>query len=224
MAMRVSFATRHFFEGTNMKFTAMPLAVLLLGSPMFCASQTSTGAGNNAVPRTPASIKGVLEARRFTLQTPYRYTWSKEPMSVSSGTLVVLAVDPAYVVPREAPQPVLYAGDVPLHRLNRGQESGRVIGIIPGDIDLAAAPIWFGSPELPERVTSAMVRTEKARALTSGLRPMASAKIAGIDASPIVAKDLAALLRGVGADLVLQYSPQEKFLADTWRLPVAGER
>jgi hypothetical protein len=207
-----------------MNISAVPLAVLLLGSPMICTSQTSSGAGNHAVPRTPASIQGVLEAHRFTLRTPYRYTWSKEPLSVSSGTLVVLAVDPAYVVPREAPQPVLYAGDVALHRLNRGQESGRVIGIIPGDIDLATATIWFGPPELPERVTSAMVATEKARALTSGLRPIASAKIAGIDAAPIVAKDLAALLRGVGADLVLQYSPQEKYLADTWRLPIAGER
>jgi hypothetical protein len=207
-----------------MKLSAIPLAVLMLGSPLFCAGQTPGSAGSNLLPRTPASIQGVLEAHRFTLKTPYRYTWSKEPMSVSSGTLVVLAVDPAYVVPREAPQPVLYAGDIPLHRLNRGQESGRVIGIIPGDIDLAAAPIWFGSPELPERVTSTMVATEKARALTSGLRPMALAKIAGAGSSPIVAKDLAALLRGVGADLVLRYSPQEKFLADTWRLPIAGER
>lgn len=207
-----------------MKFSAIPLTVLLLGSPMFCACQTSSGAGSIAVPRTPVSIKGVIEAHRFKLQTPYRYTWSKDPMWVTSGTLVVLAVDPTYIAPRETLQPVLYAGDVPLHRLNRGQESGRVIGIVPGDIDLASAPIWFGSPELPERVTGAMAATEKARALTSGLRPMAAAKVASVDASPIVAKDLAALLRGVGADLVLRYSPQEKTLADTWRLPVAGER
>ncbi len=35
------------------------------------------------------------------------------------------------------------------------------------------------------------------------------------------AADLAALLRDQVAPLVLDYSPQEKDLAETWRLPVA---
>jgi hypothetical protein len=37
----------------------------------------------------------------------------------------------------------------------------------------------------------------------------------------VTVADAAALLRGLAADLVLQYSPQEKDLAAQWRLPIA---
>src|SRR6202022_4889067 len=86
-----------------------------------------------AAPAAPAAVKGVLAARRFTLGTPFPYTWTKEHIMVSSGTLVVLEVDPALVVPRDTLAPVLYAGNVPAMRLNHGHKSGRVVGIIPGN-------------------------------------------------------------------------------------------
>jgi len=175
-----------------------------------------------ALPATPASAKAVLDARRFTLQTPFTWHWSKERFEVSSGTLVVLAVDPSYAVPRESLEPVLYAGDMPVQRLNRGDKSGRVLGIIPGHVDLATTPIWFGTPELPGRVTRDMARMERAKADKAGVRAMApAAKLAAADQPVITAPDLAALLRTVGADLLLEYSPQEKPLAEAWRLPVA---
>ena len=141
---------------------------------------------------------------------------------VSTGMLVVLEVDPAYVDPRDAVLgPMLYAGDVTVIRLNYGNRSGRVIGIIPGDVDLATAPIWFGAPELPERVTQAVVRSERARAEKAGIRAFPQARLAGVERPAVAAKDLAALLRNVAAELVDQYSPQEKELAESWRLPVA---
>jgi len=83
------------------------------------------------------------------------------------------------------------------------------------------SPIWFGTPELPERVTAEIVRSERARAEAAGVRPLGSDKIASISHPSVAAADLAALLRDVAAPLVHLYSPQEKELADQWRLPTA---
>jgi hypothetical protein len=204
-----------------MKRLAAALAVVLLGNPILGACQTAGNSARYAVPPTPAPVKGILAAQRFTLETPYEYTWSKDRLRVSTGVLVVLEVDPAYVVPRDTLEPVLYAGNVPVQRLNHGDRSGRVIGIVPGNIDLATAPIWFGSPQLPERITASMVESERARAEKAGVRVLPTAKISGAQRPPVAAKDLAALLRSVAAELVYEFSPQEKELADSWRLPVA---
>jgi hypothetical protein len=205
-----------------MKLLAAAFAALLLVTPAVVVSQNVGHGSKAAVPATPAPVKDILYVRRFTLGTPYANTWSKERATVASGVLVVLEVDPAYVDPRDAAlNPVLYAGDVTVIRLNHGDRSGRVIGIIPGDVDLATAPIWFGSPELPERVTPAVVRSERARAEKAGVRPLAATKIAGVERPAVAAADLAALLRDVAAQLVYEYSPREKHLADAWRLPQA---
>lgn len=204
-----------------MKLLAAPFATFLLAVPILGLAQTTGHDAERAVPATPAPVKGILAARAFTLETPYPYTWSKERIMVSTGVLVVIEVDPAYVVPRDTLEPVLYAGNVPVQRLNHGNVSGRVIGIVPGNIDLASASIWFGSPELPERVTASTVESERARAERAGVRAFPQARIAGVGRPPVAAKDLAALLRDVGAELVIEYSPQEKELAESWRLPIA---
>jgi hypothetical protein len=204
-----------------MKLLAAAFAASLLVLPASVAGQTVERQGKRAIPLTPASVKGILYARRFTLETPYLFTWSKERSMVSTGILVVLEVDPALVVPRNELEPVLYAGNVTVHRLNHGDRSGRVIGIVPGNIDLATTPIWFGSPELPERVTESIVRSERARAERAGVRAFPSARISAVGRPAVAAKDLATLLRDVAAELVYEFSPQEKELADSWRLPVA---
>jgi hypothetical protein len=204
-----------------MKILAVAFALSLLLIPIRVPAQNAGRGRGSKVPPTPAPVKGILHASRFTLETPYQYTWTKERILVSTGVLVVLEVDPAYVVPRNALEPVLYAGNVPVHRLNHGNVSGRVIGIVPGNIDFATAPIWFGSPELPERITASMAASERARAEKAGVRPFPQAKLAGVERRAVTAKDLAALLRNVVAELVYQYSPQEKELAESWRLPVA---
>lgn len=198
------------------------LAAVCLSLPTFAAGQPSSPSGQLAVPATPAAVKGILAARRFTLATPYQYTWSERPRMVGSGTLVVLEVDPAYVVPRNALEPVLFAGNVAVHRLNQGDKSGRVIGIVPGDIDVGTVAIWFGTPQLPERLTPALVDSERALAQRAGIRALGRARVAAITRPRVTAQDLASLLRTTGAELVLQYSPQEKALADSWRLPTAS--
>jgi hypothetical protein len=196
-------------------------AASMLVMPACVAGQALGREAEIPIPPTPASVKDILYARPFTLGTPYRYTWTKEPRMVSTGVLVVLEVEPAYVVPRDSLEPVLYAGNVAVHRLNHGHRSGRVIGIIPDNVDLATAPIWFGSPELPGRVTRAMIETEREAAEKAGVRPFPPARISGVQRPAVAGKDLAELLRTVGAQLVYEFSPQEKELAESWRLPVA---
>ena len=205
-----------------MKIPAVVLAAFLLGLPVLAPCQSTALPAQVAAAVTPAAVKGILAARRFTLGTPFPYTWTKEHVMVSSGTLVVLEVDPALVVPRDTLEPVLYAGNVPVMRLNHGHKSGRVVGIIPGNVDLATTPIWFGAPELPGRITTAMAEAERSRAEKVGaLRTFGRSPIVGLDQSAATSEDLATLLRTVAADLVPTYSPQEKDLADQWRLPVA---
>lgn len=207
--------------GKHMKIPAVVLVAFLLGLPVLVTCQSNALSAEVAAPATPAAVKGILAARRFTLATPYQYTWSKDRRMVATGTLVVLEVDPAYVIPRDTLEPVLFAGNVAVHRLNHGDKSGRVIGIVPGDLDLGTASIWFGTPQLPERLTPALIESERALAEKAGVRAFGEAKIAAVTQPPVAAQDLSSLLRTTVAELVLQYSPQEKALVESWQLPTA---
>jgi hypothetical protein len=172
-------------------------------------------------PVTPAPVRDLLFAQPFTLETPFINTFSKEREKVSNGVLIVVDVDPALVIPRNTLEPVLYAGNAAVQRLNHGDRSGRVIGIVPGTLNLATAPIWFGTPELPERVTQNTIQYERGLADRAGVRAFPSARLVSIQRPVIAAKDLATLLSTVAANLIYEYSPQEKQLADSWRLPEA---
>lgn len=170
---------------------------------------------------TPAPVTDVVYASPFTLGEGYRYDWRQERPFIHSGTLVVLKVNPDFVYPRNAAELVLYAGNQTVQRLNDGHESGFVVGIIPGAIDLTREPLWFGKPALPERITADTIKAERASADRAGIRPFDAERIQSVTQKPLEASDLAALLRDYVAELVMKYSPQEKALAETWRLPVA---
>ena len=182
--------------------------------------------GQNAPPTkaqiTPAAAIDIVEIQPFRLKEGYQYDWLESRPIVSDGLLVVLKVDPSLVVPRNAAEPVLYAGDRTVQRLNQGDGSGFVVGIIPGDVDLAAEPIWFGHPELPERVTPEAIKEQRSLADSAGIKAFDPEKVKSALRDVIEAENLAELLRGPAADLVLKYSPDEKELAETWRLPATG--
>ena len=206
---------------TVMRVLAFVMAALLVVSAQTSRTRTSNTTAQTAAPQLPRPVKDILYAQPFTLTKGYTNTWSKGHELVSSGVLVVLAVDPALVQPRDALEPILYAGSTPVQRLNQGGQSGRVIGIVPGATDLVGFPIWFGAPGLPERVTAAAARAERARAEKSGIRPFSAAKLRSVTRPAAAAADLAALLRDIASTLVSEYSPQEKHLANSWRLPTA---
>jgi hypothetical protein len=175
-----------------------------------------------AVPDTPAAVKDIVHARQFTLDEGYPYCWfnaatkegSHEQLKVSSGWLLVLKVDPKFVVPRQMAEPVLYVGDKTAERLNIGYRSGHVVAIVPGDVDLKKTPIYFGTPDLPERITADKAKAELTNALAAKIKPFPKERVEaatnrGGDAQSF--KNKTALLRQV-AELLKQYSPLEKSL------------
>ena len=123
------------------------------------------------LPETPAPVRGLLYARPFTLDTPFRYDWSAEHPEVREGLMLVLEADPALLRPRETQEPVLFVGSRPAQRITRTFESGRVVVLVPGPVDLAADPIWFGTPGLPEQVDAAAARAERGLAARAAIGP-----------------------------------------------------
>ncbi|MEM8993721.1 MAG: hypothetical protein AAGF23_02900 [Acidobacteriota bacterium] len=168
----------------------------------------------------PQPVLGLVHVQPFQLETSFPFDWRSERPAVQSGLLVVLRVDPDLVAPRNALEPVLYAGNQTVQRLNQGHDSGVVVGIIPGQMDLSTEPVWFGTPALPEAVDAAVIASERARAERAGIRPLTTADKAAVVPAAVVASDLTTLLREQAAGLVLQHSPQEARLANSWRLPV----
>ena len=126
-------------------------------------------AGAPAIPDVPAAVDDVIYARSFALENGYEFNWSNERPLVTTGTILVLKVNPDLVVPRQTAEPVLYVGNQTAQRVNFGNESGHVIAIVPGEVDLATSPIWFGTPELPEQVDAATVKAERAQADAAGI-------------------------------------------------------
>lgn len=198
-----------------MKAICLSICIIILSSSAIACDDCPP------VPKTPSAVIDLVFARPFTLTKGYKYNWSKDRPIVRSCTLVVLEVDPNLVVPRNSLEPVLYAGNQTVQRLNYGHKSGHVIALIPGEIDLTQAPIWFGSPELPERVTAKMIKSERALADAAKIRPFEAEKVKAVTKENLQVSGLFQLLRDYAAELVLEYSPQEKKLAEKWRLPVA---
>ena len=166
------------------------------------------------------TILDVVHVQPFQLEESFRFDWRREKPDVRSGLLVVFKVDPDLVTPRNALEPMLYAGNQTVQRLNHGHESGFVIGIIPEELDLSKVPVWFGTPALPEAIGAEIIGNERARAERLGILPLTSIDMTSRTQDRVVASDLTTLLREQAADLVLQFSPQEKRLADSWRLDV----
>ncbi len=170
-----------------------------------------------AIPSTPAAVEELVYARPFTLQEGYTSDWSRERPIVTSGVLLVLKVNPDLVYPRQVAEPVLYVGDRTAERMNVGFRSGYVIAIVPGHVDLTEAPIWFGTPELPERVDAERIRSERALADSARIKPFGPGKIHGALArggNRLEVGDRTGLLRQV-VPLIVKYSPAEKSLAES---------
>jgi len=178
------------------------------------------------IPTTPAAVEDIVYARPFTLEQGYRYIFSKERPWVTEGTLLVLKVNKDFVYPREIAMPVLYVGNQPAERLNRGHESGHVIVIVPGKVDLNRTPIWFGAPNFPHEVDAATANAQRELAENAGIKPFSQERVNAALAEGgkrIRAADQRTLLRDVVSELILRYSPQEKQLASDYRVPVVGE-
>jgi hypothetical protein len=170
---------------------------------------------------TPSAVIDVVYVQPFSLKSGYAHFWREEKPFVKSGTLAVFKVNPNLVYPRNTLEPVLYVGNQTAERLNFGNESGYVVAIIPGEVDLSKSRAWFGRPELPERVNEKIIRMETELADKENIKPLNQDAVSRVTQQYVDVPDLAILLRDHAAELVLKYSPQEKALAEAWRLPIS---
>jgi len=165
-----------------------------------------------APPAGEGAVKGLLHAEPFRLAEPYAHTWRLEQPQVDSGWLLVLEVERDVVVRRQSAEPVLYVGSQTAERINVGDVAGRLVVIVPGALDPAAAPAWFGTPQLPEQVDAATVARELAAARAAGVPSLARASLTRSDAlghAEIALADRTALERHA-AELVLRWAPEER--------------
>ncbi|MDO8342525.1 MAG: hypothetical protein Q7T48_04940 [Cellvibrio sp.] len=171
---------------------------------------------------TPSAVIDVVYVQPFSLGKGYTHYWREEKPFIKAGTLVVFKVNPGLVYPRNAAEPVLYVGNQTAERLNFGNDSGYVVAIIPGEIDVSKSRAWFGRPELPERVNDKIIMMETELADREKIQPLNADAVQKVTQKHLDVPDLATLLRDHAAELVLKYSPMEKALAEAWRLPVAA--
>jgi hypothetical protein len=121
----------------------------------------------------------LLAAHPFAVDEPFAHNWRAERPRVAAGYLLVLQVAPELARARQTFERVLYVGAETAQRCNAPEQGGRLVVLVPAPLDEdgavaldpAAVPIWFGSPELPERVDAARVASELAAALRRGLGP-----------------------------------------------------
>jgi hypothetical protein len=142
--------------------------------PVILLAVVATGVAIAAppeLPGTPLAAADLLYAREFSLAEGFAYLFSAEKPLVTSGWILILEVDPAIAYPRQQALPVLYVGDRTASYVARGYPSGRILAMVPGDVDLFNAPVWFGTPELPERVDGAVILKEAAMAREKGMGP-----------------------------------------------------
>jgi hypothetical protein len=174
------------------------------------AGLAPAGAGAQVprVPATPAAVEALVYATPFVLEEGYVSDWRRERPLVTRGHLVVLRVSPDLVYPRQTAEPILYAGEQTVERLNVGYPSGHVVAIVPGAADLGLAPIWFGAPGLPEAVDADRVRAELTQARAAGIQPLPPDRVRAVLREGLELSDKSELLREAGR-LVDLYAPDE---------------
>lgn len=131
-----------------------------------------------ALAQTPIDV---VWSRPFLLERPEVYTMQAERPSFTEGLLIELRADPALLGARQVAEPVLYVGEVPAFRFNWDPTRGCLVVFVPGAVDLAKTEVFFGSPELPERITRVRGASERAVAVAAGAKPpdSAAARAAG---------------------------------------------
>lgn len=195
-----------------MKFLNTTLAATVLAAAVVAAPPQT--------PATPAAVQDIVFAQPFTLDQGEVSTWRADRPMVDSGYIIVLKVNPDLVYPRQSAEPVLYVGDTTAERINVGYRSGYVVAIVGADItgekamDLSKVKIWFGTPELPERVDATRIAQESALADAAGIKAFDADKIARLLAQneTLSEANKAGILNEVAA-LVRRFSPQEEELA-----------
>lgn len=194
--------------------TLIGAALVTIAASATVSFATLVHAAENA-----SHVQDILYARAFKLEKPYAHTWRKEQPQVSAGYILVLSVDRDFARPKQVAEPVLFVGNQTAERINAGDMSGHLVVLVPSDVDargemildLNSALIWFGAPELPERIDAAQLATESSAAVRNGIKPLEPARLNAARRQGGKTLRLAnreALEKKVAA-LLEQYSPNE---------------
>jgi len=175
------------------------------------------------IPANPAVEQPVqlVHAQPFQLVEAATHSWRAERPTYTDGLVLVLEADPTFFLPRQTAEPVLFVGDQTADRINTGYPSGQLVVVVPDMTldELADAPIFFGQPELPERVDAAYAAAELEAALGGGLVGSGRSHVAlasdGIE--PIGALDYGDLMYQVSFTIET-YSPGETDLINGFRV------
>jgi len=208
--------TKHLFGAVTLVAAASITTVIAMNQ-----------AGSEApleIPANPAVDLPVelVHAQPFELVEPMTHSWSAEQASYTSGLVLVLEGDASAFQPRQTAEPVLFVGDRTADRINAGHPSGKLVVVVP-DLtldELADTPIYFGQPELPERVTAAYAAAELEAALGGGLVGPGEDRVALASdrADTLGALDYSDLMFQVSF-LIEQHSPEETDLVEGFRVP-----
>jgi hypothetical protein len=182
----------------------------------------------------------LVHAQPFVLEQPYTHEYRSERPLVASGWIVVLETDADRLFLRQTHNPVLMGGAQTLERVNHGNQSGRLVALLPAPIDASGevsldlhdVPLWFAWDEavpedeklLPEQMDAQILRRELAKAKRLGARPRPEAEV---DAALAAGGGTIYVLDRVElqpflADLLDVHSPQETELIGSLRMPVLG--
>lgn len=200
---------------------ALALVVMVGGATAWVQSRPAPTPSEPA-PAGPGAVRGLLYAEPFRLAQGYVHAWRAERPQVEQGWLVVLEVDREVVARRQLAEPVLYVGSQTAERVNNGDVAGRLVAIVPGELDPTREPAWFGAPALPEQVDAAALAVERAAARAAGVPALAAAPATRSDALGRPTVELAdrTALERYAAELVLVWAPEEREHAEGLLAPL----
>lgn len=195
---------------------ALVIALGVLQRQTSTAGSTGTQAPAAPAPVRPAPLE-LLHAETFRLDRGYPHRYRGDTPIVDRGWLLVIAGDPAALATRQMKMPVLQVGAQTAERINFAP-TGKLVVLVPGDFRLQDAPIFLGSPALPEELRQDQIDAELAAARAAGVEPPAAAVVTKVtQPGHSYADDWE--LRQRAMDLVEQFSPGEAELVRGWRVP-----
>jgi hypothetical protein len=203
------------------------LASAVVGAVAVQQGWTPTGYDRKTVEESPVAL---LYAQPVTLEEPTTYLMRADQPVVSAGYLVVVQTNPAILPVRQAHNPILFAGDMPVERINGDDEPRVFIGFVPSGLDarggfaldLARTPLYWAYPEvLPESLKPDLAQAALANALAGGAAPQAKERVGQALAAggPVVHLGTYGDLRRHAASVIEQFSPGETDLIAGLRVP-----
>ncbi len=204
-------------------------ALALTVAAVTAHQQRSQGGGLGDAEGQPASaVVTLLHAQPYVMEESYTGWWRAEQPQVDAGWLLVLRVPPGLAELRQSLTRVLYVGEETAERWNSGQPTGNIVVTVPWErgADGLPAPIssgeciWFGTPELPERVDAARIASERQLAASAQLPVLTAEDLQDaqqVGGGLLEVRDSHELGYAI-ADLIETYSPEETVTIETLRI------